>query len=537
MSGEWWRTAVMYQVYIRSFADGNGDGVGDLPGLLQRLPYLRDLGVDGLWITPWFTSPMKDGGYDVADYTDIDPLFGTLDDARAVIERSHRLGLKIIVDWVPNHTSDQHPWFRAALAAAPGSPERARYHFRDGRGEHGELPPNDWISAFGGPAWTRVPDGAWYLHLFAPAQPDLNWDDLDVRADFERFMRFWFDLGLDGLRIDVASGIAKHPDLPDFGEAQGGMFAPVRWVDAPHWDHDGVHEILRSWRKIADSFDRELMYVGEVTVNGMERLARYMRPDELHTTFNLDVLKAPLDASVLRATISASLSAFAEVGAPATWTLSNHDETRFVTRYGRAYTGVPLPEPYPFPTSDRALGTRRAKAMVLTELGLPGSVYLYQGEELGLAQVEDLADDVLQDPIWESSGHTVRGRDGCRVPLPWSGSTPPFGFSPDGVQPWLPQPVQWATMTAEAENADAGSVLAFYRNALRRRREVMSGDGFAWADLGPDVLAFDRDGVRVVFNLSQTPVYVTGQVLLTSDALTLTDGLLPPDTAAWTRLL
>ena len=536
MSGEWWRTAVMYQVYIRSFADGNGDGVGDLPGILQRLPYLRDLGVDGLWITPWFTSPMADGGYDVADYTDIDPLFGTLDDARAVVDRAHELGLKIIVDWVPNHSSDRHPWFQAALAAGPGSPERARYHFRDGRGEHGEVPPNDWISAFGGPAWTRVADGdQWYVHLFAPAQPDLNWDDARVRADFEVFMRFWFDLGLDGLRIDVASGIAKAPGLPDFGEGQGAMFAPVRWDAAPHWDHDDVHGILRSWRALADSYDdRELMYVGEVTVKGMERLARYMRPDELHTTFNLDMLKAPLDASGLHATISASLSAFATVGAPATWTLSNHDETRFPTRYGREYTGVPLPEPWPFPPTDLALGRRRARAMVLTELGLPGSVFLYTGEELGLEQVEDLPDETLQDPIWEASGRTVRGRDGCRVPMPWSGSRPPFGFSPDGVEPWLPQPLHWAAFTAEAEAADPSSMFSFYRAALGLRRELFADDGFAWTDAPEGVLAFDRGQVRVTFNLSPAPVAVTGELLLASVDLT-PDGRLPPDTAAWTR--
>lgn len=536
MSGEWWRTAVMYQVYIRSFADGNGDGVGDLPGMLQRLPYLRDLGVDGLWITPWFTSPMKDGGYDVSDYTDIDPLFGTLDDARAVIGKAHELGLKIIVDWVPNHSSDQHVWFQAALAAAPGSPERARYHFKDGRGPDGAEPPNDWISAFGGPAWTRLPgEDQWYLHLFAPAQPDLNWDNADVRADFERFMRFWFDLGLDGLRIDVASGIAKAPGLPDMGEAQGGMFAPVRWDSSPHWDHDDVHEILRSWRTIADSYDRELMYVGEVTVKGMERLARYMRPDELHTTFNLDVMKAPLDASVLRATIASSLAAFAEVGAPATWTLANHDETRHVTRYGRRYTGVPLPEPWPYPPTDLALGTRRAKAMVLTELGLPGSVYLWQGEELGLEQIPDLPDDVLQDPIWESSGHRVRGRDGCRVPLPWSGTAPPFGFSPEGGTPWLPQPLHWATKTAEAEAADPDSVLSLYRAALALRRQVMAGDGLTWVDGPADVLAFDRGDVRVTFNLSDSSVAVDGELLLASDPLA-SGGRLPPDTAAWTRL-
>lgn len=380
----WWRDAVMYEVYLRSFADGDGDGIGDLPGLRSRLPYLRGLGVDGLWITPWYPSPMKDGGYDVRDYVDIDPLFGTLDDARALVDDAHRHGLKVIVDFVANHTSDEHPWFQEALAAGPGSAARARYHFRDGKGPGGQEPPNDWISAFGGPAWTRVvePGGApgqWYLHLFAPAQPDLNWDDAGVREAFEAILRFWFDFGLDGLRIDAASGFAKDPGLPDFGFVAEDIFQPVRWEGSPLWDVEGVHDILRSWRAIADGYDGDRVYVGEVVVNGPQRLARYMRPDELHTTFNLDFLKSSLDPVELRDTIDGTLAAFGQVGAPATWTLSNHDETRHVTRYGRAFTGVPLPPPYPFPPSDRELGTRRARAMLLLMLALPGSVYLYQG--------------------------------------------------------------------------------------------------------------------------------------------------------------
>jgi alpha-glucosidase len=537
----WWRTAVMYEVYLRSFADGNGDGIGDLPGLRERLPHLRDLGVDGIWITPWYPSPMADGGYDVSDYTGIDPLFGTLDDARAVVEEAHQHGLRVIVDFVANHTSNEHAWFRAALAAGPGSRERARYHFRDGRGPGGDEPPNDWISAFGGRAWTRVTEadgspGQWYLHLFAPAQPDLNWDDPGVREDFEAILRFWFDFGLDGLRVDAASGFAKEPGLPDFGFVADDIFQPVKWTGAPLWDVEGVHDILRSWRAIADGYDGDRVYVGEVVVNGPQRLARYMRPDELHTTFNLDFQKCPLEPAALRATIDDSLAAFGDVGAPATWTLSNHDETRHVTRYGRAYTGVALPPPWPFPPSDLAVGTRRARAMLLLMLALPGSVYLYQGEELGLWEVEDLRDEDLQDPVWESSGHAIRGRDGCRVPLPWSGAAPPFGFTRGPADPWLPQPVAWHDVTAEAQAAAPGAMLPFYRDALRLRREHVPGDAVAltWRAAPDGVLAFDRGGgLRCTLNLSGTPQPLDGELVLASTGFDR-DGL-PTDAAAWMR--
>jgi alpha-glucosidase len=528
----WWRDAVMYEVYLRSFADGNGDGVGDLAGLRARLHHLHDLGVDGLWITPWYRSPMADGGYDVSDYRDIDPVFGTLDEARELVGEAHALGLKVIVDFVANHTSDRHPWFQAALAAAPGSPERARYHFREGRGADGAEPPNDWISAFGGPAWTRTaePDGApgqWYLHLFSPGQPDLNWDDPGVRADFEDILRFWFDFGLDGLRLDAASGLAKEPGLPDAGVAPGGLFQPV----PPLWDVDGVHELLRSWRAIADGYAGDRMYIGEVIVGSPERLARYMRPDELHTTFTFDFLKSPLHAAALRATIDATLAAFAPVGAPATWTLSNHDETRHLTRYGRAFTGVPEPTPYPFPPSDRALGTRRARAMLLLMLALPGAAFLYQGEELGLWEVEDLPDAALQDPVWESSGHAVRGRDGCRVPLPWEGAAPPFGFGARDA--WLPQPAEWRALTVQAQAGDPASMLAFYREALRLRRARLGAAAgpLRWRDAPDGVLAFQRGHVTCVVNLSGTPCEVPGPALIASAPVR--DGRLEPDAATW----
>ncbi|HSD80946.1 MAG TPA: alpha-amylase family glycosyl hydrolase, partial [Solirubrobacteraceae bacterium] len=455
-------------------------------------------------------------------------------------EDAHRNGLKVIVDFVANHTSDEHPWFRAALAAAPGSSERDRYHFRDGKGPGGGDPPNDWISAFGGPAWTRVtgPDGGagqWYLHLFAPAQPDLNWDNADVRAAFESILRFWFDLGLDGLRIDAASGFAKDPGLPDFGFVADDIFQPVTWTGSPLWDVEGVHDILRSWRAIADEYEGDRMYVGEVIVNGPQRLARYMRPDELHTTFNLDFLRSSLDPAELRHVIDSTLAAFGDVGAPATWTLSNHDETRHVTRYGRDVTGVPLPPPYPFPPSDRALGTRRARAMLLLMLALPGSAYLYQGEELGLWEVEDLADEDIHDPVWESSGHTIRGRDGCRVPLPWSGTGPPFGFTRRDVRPWLPQPSDWRDLTAEAQSGRADAMLELYRAALRLRRAHLAGHDapLEWVPAPDDVLAFERGALRCVVNFSAQPYRLRGEVLIASDGCG--DGRLPVDAAAWIR--
>jgi alpha-glucosidase len=538
----WWRTAVIYEVYLRSFADSDGDGIGDIGGLRDRLPYLADLGVDALWITPWYPSPMADGGYDVSDYCDIDPRFGTLADADALIEDAHRLGLRIITDLVPNHTSDEHPWFTAALAARPGSPERARYFFRDGRAG-GSEPPNDWISAFGGPAWTRVTgrDGTpeqWYLHTFAPQQPDLDWDDDGVRRDFDAIMRFWLDRGVDGLRIDAVPAMAKAAGLPDAGHEPGALFESSAWVDSPHWDVDHVHEVLRRWRRLGDEYAGDRVFVTEAVVNGPQRLSRYVRPDEMHTTFNFDYLRCPWEPGELRRVVDQTLAALEPVGAPATWVLSSHDETRHATRFGRTDSRAAT---MGFDTAatpaDPALGLRRARAAALLTLALPGGTYLYQGEELGLSEVEDLPDDVLQDPTWERSGHTARGRDGCRVPLPWSGRVPPFGFSDDGVVPWLPQPPDWGATSAEAQRDDAGSTLSLYRAALRARRSTaaLHDAGLSWVDAGAGVLAFDRGpAFRCLVNFGPGPVALPAgsRVLLASGPCA---GALPPDTAAWVQ--
>jgi alpha-glucosidase len=536
--GEWWRTAVIYQVYPRSFADGNGDGIGDIAGLRSRLPYLAELGIDALWINPWYPSPMADGGYDVADYRSIDPVFGTLADAEALIREAHGLGLRIILDIVPNHTSSEHPWFRAALAAPPGSSERARYIFRDGGGPGGDEPPNNWGSTFGGPAWTRVTDpdgrpGQWYLHLFASEQPDLDWSVTEVREDFDRTLRFWFDRGVDGFRIDVAMSLVKDPALPDVAPDA----FDDRWVsNHPYMDRDEVHEIWNRWRRVADEYDPPRVFVGEIAITRPERLALYLRAEELHTAFNFDFLKSRWDADELRTVIDATFAALRPVDAPATWVLSNHDEPRHVTRFGLPDTGwrnTWLPDEG---EPDLALGTRRARAAALLMLALPGCCYVYQGEELGLWQVRDIPDELLQDPTWERSGRTVRGRDGCRVPLPWSGDAPPFGFGPAGSVPWLPQPAAWRDYSVSAEWAAPDSVLALYRAALRIRRGsgFLAGPAFTWLASPAGTLLFGRGrGFRCAVNVSgeAMPLPPSRSTLLRSDCGTGDD--LPPDTAEW----
>jgi alpha-glucosidase len=510
-----------------------------------------------LWFTPWYPSPMYDGGYDVAEYCDIDPTFGTLEEARSLVEQAHEREIRIIIDIVPNHTSHRHEWFRAALQSPPGSPERRLYHFRDGRGPAGDQPPNDWISAFGGSAWTRVtsPDGRpeqWYLHLFAPEQPDLNWDHPQVRSYFEKVIRFWFDLGVDGLRVDAAPALMKRPGLPDHGFRPGDRFAARTWQASPLWDVESVHEIFRGWRAIADSYPGDRMFVGEVPVKGPDRLARYVRPDEFHTAFNLDFVQAPWNAGSLRANVDATLNALRIVGAPPTWVLSNHDETRHVTRYGRTDAAAGAGGTDAAAASGRtdaaaasgkdgrggaadlALGTRRARAAILLMLALPGSAYLYQGEELGLWEVEDLPDDVRRDPVWHRTGGRDPGRDGCRIPLPWAGSTPPFGFTSGSAHPWLPQPRAWARCTVEAEDGEPHSMLNLYRTAtrIRRRLRAEAAELFDWQAAPPGVLVFDRGpGWQCVTNVDGDPVQLTGELVLSSEPLL--GQSLPMNTTAW----
>lgn len=526
---DWWRSAAIYQVYLRSFADANGDGIGDLAGLRQRLPYLRDLGVEALWLTPFYPSPMIDGGYDVADYRDVDPMFGTLTEFDEVVADAHALGLRIIVDLVPNHTSSVHPWFQAALAAAPGSPERARYHFAAGRGTAGELPPNDWESIFGGPAWTRLPDGQWYLHLFDSAQPDLNWRNPEVRAEFEEVLRFWLDRGVDGFRIDVAHGMIKAEGLPDVGFGQRTGQRQVELLGKsrlPYFDQDEVHDIYRAWRPILDSYPGGRMAVAEAWAETPQRLARYIGPDELHQAFSFDFLDAHWSADSFRKVIDSALAESAVINAPTTWVLSNHDKQRHVTRYG-----------------DGPAGLRRARAAALLMLALPGCAYVYQGEELGLPEVLDLPDDLRQDPQYLRTGQS---RDGCRVPIPWSGELAPYGFSPNGSAPsWLPAPATWRELSVAAQNGAPDSTLELYRTALRIRRAhpalSTAAAHLCWEETQPGVLAFTRtaDGTALtcVVNISDAPAVSTeyGEPLVASAALTREGSsyLIPVDAAAW----
>ncbi len=520
MSQPWWKHAVCYQIYVRSFADADGDGLGDLPGITSQLPYLADLGVDALWITPFYTSPQHDHGYDVADYRDVDPRFGTLADFDALLADAHEHGIRVIVDLVPNHTSDEHAWFRAALASAPGSAERARYLFRDGRGTDGAEPPNNWESVFGGPAWTRVPDGQWYLHLFDTSQPDLDWRNPEVGDMFEDVLRFWLDRGVDGFRVDVAHGMYKEASLrdqvvaPDEHPGSGASTSMVErdLRDEPMWDQPEVHDVYRRWRRVLDSYTGDRMAVAEAWTQTSDSMARFVRPDELPQAFNFHWLLAPWSASAFAEVVTATFDAVGSVGASPTWVLSNHDVVRHVTRYGGGTVGL-----------------ARARAATLTMLALPGSAYLYQGEELGLEEVE-VPPAQRQDPSYLRTGES---RDGCRVPIPWSGDTPPYGFGPGTGQPWLPQPADWASVTVAAEQADPASTLAFYRDALRVRRAEArdAGDDVQIVSSDDDVLVLRRGHLTVHLNCGAQPVAVPdGEVLLCSGP---TPGA--PDTATWLR--
>lgn len=514
---EWWRHAVTYQIYPRSFADAGGDGIGDLPGITSRLPYLRDLGIDAIWISPFYTSPQHDHGYDVADYRDIDPLFGTLADADVMIERAHELGLKVIVDLVPNHTSDEHEWFQAALAAGPASPERDRYLFRDAKPD-GSLP-NNWRSVFGGAAWTQVPDGQYYLHLFDSSQPDLNWRNPEVGDMFVDVLRFWLDRGVDGFRVDVAHGLFKEEGLRDHtNEDATEPTADVPMVerslrDEPMWDQPEVHDVYRRWHEVLAKYDGDRMFVAEAWTQTPESMARYIREDEFSQAFNFAWLLARWSAEEFTDVITSTMESVGLVDGSPTWVLSNHDVVRHMTRYGGGEVGL-----------------ARARASTMTMLALPGSAYVYQGEELGLPEVE-VAPEFRQDPLFLRTGEG--GRDGCRVPIPWSGTAAPYGFGPGDGQPWLPQPADWAPLTAEAQADDPDSTLSFYRAALAARRTfaTTAGDDVEILDLGADVVAFRRGPVTAVLNCGTTPAALPpGDVLMASGPVS---GELPPDTAVW----
>ena len=556
---EWWRSAVIYQIYPRSFADGMGnDGLGDLIGITERLPALVELGVDAIWLSPFYTSPQKDAGYDVADYCDVDPIFGTLSDFDALEKRVHELGLKLIVDLVPNHSSDQHAWFQAALASPEGSPERGRYLFRDGAGADGELPPNNWESVFGGPAWSRLTTadgspGQWYLHLFDASQPDFDWHNPWVRDQFRHILRFWLDRGVDGFRVDVAHGLIKAAGLPDYTPSPGGgsmggsgSLGLEPEIDAhlggsettpPYWAQEGVHEIYRDWHSVLEEYEGDRVLCAEAWVEPLDKLAHWVRPDEMQQAFNFSYLETPWSGPTMRATINASLAAFTGVGAPSTWVLSNHDVVRHASRLavtaenpqghgiGPRSPGQPI----------RSLGLRRARAATTLMLALPGSAYIYQGEELGLPEVIDLPDEARQDPTWFRTSGERYGRDGCRVPIPWEANAPSYGFGTSGKS-WLPQPEDWAAYARDAQRGVPGSTLELYRSLLaaRSRADLGLGD-IGWLAGYPDaVVAFRNGSVTVIANTGDAAVELpAGEVIVASEAF---DGRqLPSDTAVWLR--
>lgn len=573
-SNDWWRSAVIYQIYPRSYAAsdaGTLPDVGDLPGITARLQHIADLGADAVWLSPFYASPQKDAGYDVSNYREIDPLFGTLADADELISHAHNLGLRVIVDLVPNHTSDQHEWFQASLKAGPGSPERERYWFRNGRDEHGNHvengvnPPNDWTSIFGSIAWTRVcdrPDApgsawendeSWYLHLFDSSQPDLNWYHPEVREEFHNILRFWLSRGVDGFRVDVAHGLMKDAELPDWqfhwGMVDGGDKLASDVPPPPMWNLDSVHEIYRGWRSVLNEFGHDRILVAEAWVAPNQGVEKFVRADEMNQSFNFDFLCCKWNAPDLRKVIKDSLAAMDSVGATTTWVLSNHDVLRAASRMGLSETGkgpngIRAWEEQP----DADLALRRAKAAHMLMLALPGSTYIYQGEELGLPEHTTLPDEVRQDPAFFRTQKAEAGRDGCRVPLPWEADAPGFGFSPTGAS-WLPQPAEWAALAVDAQLADPNSHLNWYRELLRLRRDLGFAEGglhdvtglgeFANFDLALVNSVPQGDPIVVVTTFTNAAVIPADwQVVFTSAELSLqADGTLlaPADSTVYLR--
>jgi alpha-glucosidase len=466
----WWKRAVVYQIYPRSFLDTSGDGVGDLEGIRRRLDHLAWLGVDAIWLSPFYRSPMADFGYDVADYRDVDPLFGTLEDFDRLLAEAHERDIKVIVDWVPNHTSDRHPWFEEARSSRD-SPKRDWYIWRDGTPDER---PNNWKAAFGGDAWTwDEATGQWYLHLFLPEQPDLNWRNPEVVEAMHATLRFWLDRGVDGFRVDVVHALVKQQGFPDMPD-------DAQMVDC--FDEPAIHELIRGFRRLVDGYDGDRMLVGEVYIMSTARVAEYYgQGDELHLAFNFPPLYAPWDAAKWQKRVDRALEELEPRHAWPTWVLSNHDNPRHRTRYGGSEA--------------------RARAAAVLLLTLRGTPFLYAGEELGLEDAVIPAEAVV-DP---------GGRDGCRAPIPWDGSV---GHGWGGARPWLPWPPEPDVRNAEALRAEPGSILHLYRRILAARRE---SPALQLGDLdevsAPDgVVAYRRragDDQRVVIvNYTDAPVEV-----------------------------
>ena len=538
---DWWRQAVIYQIYPRSFADGNGDGIGDLKGVLDRVPYLKSLGIDAVWFSPFYPSALADGGYDVDDYRNIDPRIGTLEEFDQVLDALHNVGIRVIIDIVPNHSGSGHKWFQEALKAAPGSPERDRYIFRDGKGEHGEIRPSELVSHFGPTAWTRItePDGTpgqWYMHLFASEQPDWNWDNEEVRADFRKTIKFWCDRGVDGYRVDVAHALIKdlkNGHLPERSSYDVKVMKKDGTDDL--FDRDEVHEIYASWREIFNQYEPPRMGVAEAWVHGNRRPA-YASEKGLGQSFNFDMLYAGWDLKKVKELAKNNLKAAAETGSSTTWVLSNHDVIRHVTRF--AVPGIHdwarwYRENRFDPKLDLELGSARAKAMTMLLLALPGSTYMYQGEELGLPEVLDIQPKDMQDPSFFRNPEVGLSRDGCRVPLPWATSGSSFGFGTGGSH--LPMPEWYGKYSVAAEDGHKGSFLEFYREIVALRKKLQTKEEIKWIGHGlfSKVIHFARpNGWQSITNFGSKPVKLPAGKLLSSST-PLVDGKLPANATAW----
>ncbi|MFY9304737.1 MAG: glycoside hydrolase family 13 protein [Rhodoluna sp.] len=544
-SPEWWREAVIYQIYPRSFADGNGDGMGDLLGVTQRLESLASLGIDAIWFSPFFKSPQKDAGYDVADYKTIDPLFGTNQDFDDLLAKAKTLGIRIIVDLVPNHSSSEHELFQAALKSASSSPERDMYIFRDGKGENGELPPNNWESVFGGNAWTRItePDGTpgqWYLHIFDSSQPDFNWENKKVHELFDDVLRFWLDKGVAGFRIDVAHGMVKEIGLPDVKVPVSQTVGKDRESEHPFWGQEGIHDIIRGWRKILNEYDDRVM-CAEAWVLPLSRMAKWVRPDEYHQSFNFGYLETGWNKEGLVKVVTDSLIEFGKVGAPSTWVLSNHDVIRHVSRYG--LPGVPPQGDGIGPDGeqpDEAIGLRKGRAATAFMLGLPGSSYLFQGEELGLPEHTTLEGKYREDPTWFRTNGIRVGRDGCRVPIPWEANGgASFGFNTTGKS-WLPAPESYKRYARDAQEGVPGSTLELYKRLIKERKAFALGSGefrFAPEYSSASSLAYINNGILVISNFGPDTVNVpAGELLVTTQHDLTVEGVLEHDQTAWIKL-
>ena len=534
----WWRDNLCYEIFPRSFADSNGDGIGDFKGITSRIKYLANLGVNSLWLTPFYPSPQADAGYDVSDYCNVEPTFGTLDDFDNLLKEAHAYGIRVIIDIVPNHTSDQHSWFKRALAAAPGSAEREWYHFRDGRGENGELPPNNWTSLFGGSAWKQVPgEKQWFLHLFSTHQPDLNWDNPAVREAFDEILTFWLDRGVDGLRVDAANNLVKAPGLPDTTPENSTI--TDQQFRGPMFDQDGVHDIYRQWRKLLDRYDDRMMVAEAVRIKPISRLVNYVRPDEMHQAFNFDYLFSRWGASNYRTIIDTYIKNMGTVDAPCSWVTSCHDQVRIATRLGLIDAGsFPMGLDRTTEQPNEQLGLDRARALILLTMLLPGALYFYQGEELGLPNHTTMEPQFRQDPRFFDSNGEMIGRDGARIPLPWKAKAPAFGFGPSD-RSWLPQPDNYVHYAVDVQEKDKYSTLSLYRRLIALRTQYALGTGTLQWFKSPrnDVLVARNGTICVCINFGYTPLDLPAGKIIAQSRPGIDKGTqLPGNSAVWIAL-